>query len=70
MYELGHRVVDSLKISIKQGMMYGPLQKEELPWIDLKASTLLVSAFISDKLCLMKVFEPYTLTSGYFFRRD
>ena len=31
-YEFGDRVADSLETGVKDGILYGPLRREELPW--------------------------------------
>ena len=33
MYEFGARVADALQTGVKEGIMYGPLKREELPWV-------------------------------------
>jgi hypothetical protein len=32
-YEFGDHVADSLQTAVKQGIMYGPMRREELPWV-------------------------------------
>ena len=39
-YEHGARVADSLQSYIKDGYMYGPYKKEDLPWVSVKVSPL------------------------------
>ena len=41
-YEFGARVADSLQTAVKDGIMYGPLLKREIPWDEYKVSLMTV----------------------------
>ena len=41
-YEFGARVADSLQTALKDGIIYGPLTREELPWSEFKFSPITV----------------------------
>jgi hypothetical protein len=45
-YEYGARVADSLQTAIKQGIMYGPLKRDEMPWEEFKVSPMTVSTIM------------------------
>ena len=38
-YQFGERVADSLQTAVKDGIMYGPLKRKELPLKDFKVIT-------------------------------
>ena len=41
-YEFGSRVADSLQTAVKDGIMYGPMHRDEIPWTDFKVSPMTV----------------------------
>ena len=41
-YEYGSREADSLQTALKDGIMYGPMGREELPWPDFICSPITV----------------------------
>ena len=41
-YDYGSRVADSLQTALQDGIMYGPLRREEMPWEQFKCSPMTV----------------------------
>ena len=58
-YEFGARVADSIQTALKEGIIYGPLTREELPWSEFKCSPMSVRLKANGRAIIMDFSYPH-----------
>ena len=64
-YDYGSRVADSLQTALRDGIMYGPLLKKDMPWEQFKCSPMTVRLKPNGRArIIMDLSYPHNVTLG------